>query len=85
MQGEHFKKPLGNHLGEGERNSLDCSTGQKQHEDPRSKEVCQEKSQNLCGILSVGKALKGIPTLLTTIASTQERDPISALSVGRAL
>lgn len=48
VQGEHFKKPLGNHPGERARGPLDCSTGQKQHEDPRSKEACQKKSQNSC-------------------------------------
>jgi len=48
VQGEHLKKPLGNHPGERARGPLDCSTGQKQHEDPRSKEACQKKNQNSC-------------------------------------
>ena len=69
-QAERFEKPLGGHVGKRARNPVDFSVGQKQHEDPRSKEVCQEKSQNPCGILSVGKALKGIPTLLITSAYT---------------
>ncbi|NXC48001.1 ZNF34 protein, partial [Penelope pileata] len=29
-QGKHFKKPVGNHLGERTRKTLDCSKGQKQ-------------------------------------------------------
>lgn len=45
-QGEHFKKPLGNHTGRTARNPLDLSTAQKQHEEVRSKEVCQKRRQN---------------------------------------
>ena len=45
-QGEHLKKHQGNPPGETVRNPLDFSTGQKQPEDARSKEVCQEERQN---------------------------------------
>ncbi|NXJ06061.1 ZN75A protein, partial [Odontophorus gujanensis] len=43
-QGEHVKKPLGKRA----RKHLDCSTGQTQSKDSRSKEVCNKKSQNPC-------------------------------------
>ncbi|XP_031413603.1 zinc finger protein 774-like [Meleagris gallopavo] len=53
---EHLKKQQGNPAGEIVRNLLDCSTGQKQPEDARSKEVCQEKGQNPSA--ECGKSLK---------------------------
>ena len=39
-------EPLGNHLGKTAKNPLDLSTAQKQHEEVRSKEVCQKRRQN---------------------------------------
>ncbi|XP_021238490.1 zinc finger protein 707 isoform X3 [Numida meleagris] len=55
-QGEHLKKPLGNHPGKRVRNALGCSTGQEQLEDVRSKEECQKKRQNQCD--ESGKSFK---------------------------
>ncbi|XP_021238767.1 zinc finger protein 75A-like isoform X2 [Numida meleagris] len=55
-QGEHLKKPLGNHPGKRVRNPLGCSTGQEQLEDLRSKEGCQKKRQNRCD--EFGKSFK---------------------------
>ncbi|XP_015731029.1 zinc finger protein 774-like isoform X2 [Coturnix japonica] len=47
-QGEHFMEPLGNSPGERARNTPGCSTGPKQPEETRSKDVCQMKKQNPC-------------------------------------
>ncbi|XP_052561407.1 zinc finger protein 620-like isoform X1 [Tympanuchus pallidicinctus] len=65
-QVEHLKKQQGNPPGETVRNLLDCSTGQKQPEDARSKEVCQEKRQNPRA--ECGKSLK---SFLTTVVYAQ--------------
>ncbi|XP_021238769.1 zinc finger protein 34-like isoform X2 [Numida meleagris] len=61
-QGEHLKKPLGKHLGKTARNLLDLSVGQKQTEDPRSKDVCQKKKQILC--TECGKSFKTYSNLV---------------------
>ncbi|XP_021239701.1 zinc finger protein 397-like [Numida meleagris] len=45
-QAEHFKKPLGKHLGKTARNPLDFRAGENQPEEPRNREVCQKKKQN---------------------------------------
>ncbi|OXB50911.1 hypothetical protein ASZ78_010551, partial [Callipepla squamata] len=47
-QGEHIKTQQGKHLLKAARNTLDFSTGQRQHEEPRSKDVCQREKQNPC-------------------------------------
>ncbi|XP_019467136.1 zinc finger protein 501-like [Meleagris gallopavo] len=45
-QGELIEKPLGKHLGKTGRSPLDFNTGQKQPEEPSSKDVSQKKKQN---------------------------------------
>ncbi|XP_040538412.1 zinc finger protein 586-like [Gallus gallus] len=47
-QGEHIKKALGKRLGKTGRSSLDFNIGQKQPEEPGSKDVCRKKKQNPC-------------------------------------
>jgi len=47
-QGEHIKKALGKRLGKTGRSPLDFNIGQKQPEEPGSKDVCRKKKQNPC-------------------------------------
>ncbi|XP_048785679.1 uncharacterized protein LOC125686088 [Lagopus muta] len=55
-QGEHIMEPLGKGLGKTGRSPLDFNVGQKEIEEPRSKDVCQQKKQNPC--TECGKTLK---------------------------
>ncbi|XP_052529661.1 zinc finger protein 34-like [Tympanuchus pallidicinctus] len=47
-QGEQLMEPLGKGLGKTGRSPLDFSVGEKEPEEPRSKNVCQQKKQNPC-------------------------------------
>ncbi|XP_052561316.1 zinc finger protein 3-like isoform X2 [Tympanuchus pallidicinctus] len=47
-QGEQIMEPLGKGLGKIGRSLLDFNIGQKEPEEPRSKNVCQQKKQNPC-------------------------------------
>ncbi|POI18505.1 hypothetical protein CIB84_017751, partial [Bambusicola thoracicus] len=55
-QGEHFRKPQGNHPGKRVRNPPGCSLDHEQPAGLRSKEECQEKRQDLCDVS--GQSLK---------------------------
>lgn len=46
-EGEHFKKPLGSHLGRRLRNPLDFSTGQKQTEEQNTQQGSTTQQKEL--------------------------------------